>query len=200
MALALAWRFGGPLGLQKDTGTCDGYGHMEDESDYSAQPFYVNAADSSEPTSGLRSALQHPPSHPPNAQSFGSHTRPESLNLAQHHLQPPQPLPQHPLLTAGQAKAKGATRGKTHTTYSCELLSDPADQQEQCRRIRVIAYLTWKRASRFDTRSSDVLLGPHETRYSSMKPRKNAYNSKTPAPILAERKTLVNLSSKNPMG
>lgn len=33
-----------------------------------------------------------------------------------------------------------------------------------------------------------------------MKPRKNAYNSKTPAPILAERKTLVNLSSKNPMG
>lgn len=92
------------------------------------------------PPSNTRPPTPPPSTMPPNAQSFGSHTHPESLNLAQHHLQPPQSLPQHPLLTAGQAKAKSATRGRTRTTYSCELLSDPTDQQEQCRRIRVIAY------------------------------------------------------------
>lgn len=40
--IGISMAFGGPLGLQKDIGTCDGYGYMKDESDYSVQPLLMS--------------------------------------------------------------------------------------------------------------------------------------------------------------
>ena len=50
--------------------------------------------------------------------------------------------------TAGQVK--GVARGRNTTTYSCEALGDPPDQQKIVPRISGIVHLAWQMTWRFD--------------------------------------------------